>query len=375
MTEVSQRVGPAAGPVPASTLPAGEGGVELERVLRTLVETKAWDLSRPLPTTREIGQRFGISNATVCRLLIRLSAEGLIWRRSNGRYFLNESRRVFENEPYACLLRRLKNWSRVYQGVMGGFSQAFARDRASMLFVHNDTLVRHADTAHPPVHADAAEQRAALAEFCRGYEGRYRGVLLDEVWRDDVLREFLSQLGAAVITCRPTTVAGLSSVSADFGVGALLAVGHLFARGYEEIWLAVPFANSATVDVQTRETLAAAAMLGKPIAARNVVSVATPVERERFVARLVATRARVGVFCLEDNMSVLLREALQQAGLACPVRVGLLSGMGTDLVTERRISTLRIDYEKIGETAGEILASGKVRTVRIAPELVVGGSS
>ena len=28
-----------------------------------------------------------------------------------------------------------------------------------------------------------------------------------------------------------------------------MAVGHLYARGYEEIWIAVPFANSAPVEM------------------------------------------------------------------------------------------------------------------------------
>lgn len=356
-----------------NTFAPGNGVPELERYLRQVAATKGWDVSEPLPTTREIGDRYHISNATVCRLLVRLSEEGVIWRRDNGRYYLNDSRRFLElHKPYACLLRRLQNWSRVYQGIMGGFSQAFGRDPASMLFVHNETLVRHADTAHPPVHATADEQRQSLAEFFQIYRNEFRGILLDEVWLDDVLRGFLPELGNSVVVCRSTTLPGISSVSADFEAGALLAVGHLYARGFDEIWIAIPFANAIAIEQLTDATRRAAATLGSAIDPKNVCSVATPADREQLVTRLKNAKARVGLFCLEDNMTILLKKAFAAAGIDCPAKVGLLSGMGTDLVTERHISSLQIDYEGIGRAAGGILVSGRSQQLTIRPQLAPG---
>ncbi|MBL9214471.1 MAG: LacI family DNA-binding transcriptional regulator [Opitutaceae bacterium] len=351
----------------------GEGVPGLERAVRRLAELKSWDAQAPLPTTRELGERYRISNASACRLLKRLDDEEVIWRRSNGRYYLTESRRLFERpKQYACLLRKLQNWSRIYQGVMSGFSQAFGRNRAAMLFVHNETLVRHADTAHPPVHAGAAAQREALAEFFRDHDDPFGGILLDDVWLDDVLAEFADRLGNAVIVCRPSRLPGLSSVAVDFDTSAVLAIGHLYARGFEEIWLAVPFTTAAPVDLMSQAAVKAAATLGQPIDEKNICLVALPEERERFVQRLKESRKRVGVFCLEDNVAQILYRQLQEAGIACPARVGLLSGMGTDIVTERRITTLQIDYEKIGLTAGELLLGGEPRAVTLPATLVRG---
>jgi DNA-binding LacI/PurR family transcriptional regulator len=349
------------------------GGVsELERSIRQLVAANHWDLHQPLPTTRELGERHHISNASVCRLLKRLDEDGVIWRRPNGRYYLNESRRIFERrKPYACLIRKLQHWSRMYHAIMSGFSQAFGRKKASMLFVHNETLVRHADTAHPPIHAGVAAQREALAEFFHDHADQFAGILLDDVWLDEALGKFSDRLGNSVVVCRTTTLPHLSSVSADFDSGAMMAIGHLYARGYEEIWIAVPFENSAPVDLMHAAALNAAASLGSPVDPKNICSVATPADRERFVARLKGARKRVGVFCLEDNMSLILWRTLAGAGLDLPRQVGLLSGMG-DVMSEQGMSSIKIDYEAIGRAAGEILMAGEHRTVKHATQLVLG---
>ena len=354
-------------------MPAGRGVTGLETALRKLSEQKVWNVQEPLPTTRELGDRYGISNATACRLLKQLDDQEVVWRRPNGRYYVAESRRLFERpKPYACLLRKLQNWSRIYQGIMSGFSQAFGQNRAAMLVVHNETLVRHADLASPPTHAGAAAQRDALAEFFRDHDEQFGGILLDDVWLDEVLEDFAGQLGNAVIVCRPTRLPTLASVSVDFNSSAVLGVGHLYARGYDEIWLAVPFTNAAPVDLMSRAPRRAAAVLGKPIADKHVCSVATPADREEFVLRVKETKKRIGILCLEDNVSLILWRSLLAAGVSLPAQVGLISGMGTDIVIDRHISSLQIDYDQIGLTAGEILASGTRRNVVLPTALSLG---
>src|SRR5687768_6640659 len=99
-------------PAPSST---GRGVAELERTVKQLVIAKGLDINKPLPTTRELGEQHQVSNASACRLLKRLDEQGVIWRRDNGRYYPNESRRLFERpKPYACLIRKLQHWSRMY---------------------------------------------------------------------------------------------------------------------------------------------------------------------------------------------------------------------------------------------------------------------
>jgi DNA-binding transcriptional regulator YhcF (GntR family) len=348
-----------------------QGVAALESAIRQLVGEKKWDVGKPLPTTREYGDQFGISNASVCRLFKRLGTENVIWRRENGRYYLKESRRLLERRtPYACLLRKLQHWSHMYQAIMSGFSQAFGRKKASMLFVHNESLVRHVDTAHPPVHAGVNAQREALGEFFHHHEDQFAGILLDDVWLDEALARYADRLNNAVVVGRTTTLPELCSVSVDFEASALLAVGHLHARGFEEILIAVPFMNSAPVDLMLAATTKAAAMLGSAIDQRNICSAATPDDRAHLIERLKKAKRRTGVFCLEDNVSLLLYRAIAQAGIECPRRVGLLSGMG-DIVVDQGISSVKIDYELIGRTAGELLISNERRSVMVPAPLVM----
>ncbi|HUR57601.1 MAG TPA: substrate-binding domain-containing protein [Opitutaceae bacterium] len=342
----------------------------LEKAVRHLVGEKKWGVGKPLPTTREYGDRFGISNASVCRLLKRLGSENVIWRRPNGRYYLKESRHLLERRrPFACLLRKLQHWSHMYQAIMTGFSQAFGRKTASMLFVHNESLVRHADTAHPPVHAGVSAQREALAEFFHHHDDQFAGILLDDVWLDEAIAKFSNQLENAVVVGRTTTLPALCSVSVDFEASARLAMGHLHARGFEEILIAVPFSNSAPVDLMLAAATHAAAALGPPLDPQNICSAATPDDRAQLIERLKKAKRRTGVFCLEDNVSLLLHRAIVQAGIECPRRVGLMSGMG-DIVIERGISSVKIDYELIGRIAGEQLISKERRSVGVPAALV-----
>jgi DNA-binding MarR family transcriptional regulator len=349
------------------------GGVaELKKTIKQLITSKSCDIHQPLPTMRELAEQHYIFNASVCRLLKRLDDEGVIWRRQNGRYYPNESRRIFERrKPYACLIRKLQHWSHMYHAIMSGFSQAFGSNKGAMLFVHNETLVRHADTAHPPVHAALAAQREALMEFFRDHEDQFAGILFDDVWLDEALGRFSGQLGNSVVVCRTTNVSKLSSVSADFDSSAMMAIGHLYSRGYEEIWIAVPFENSAPVDLMRAAALKAAASLGSPVDSKNVYLVATPADRERFVARIKSVKKRIGLFCLEDNISLILWRTLVKAGIDIPRQVGLLSGMG-DIVADQGMSTIKIDYEAIGRAAGEILMANEHRTVKHATQLLLG---
>jgi DNA-binding LacI/PurR family transcriptional regulator len=111
--------------------------------------------------------------------------------------------------------------------------------------------------------------------------------------------------------------------------------------------------------------------LGSPIDRRNICSAATPADRERLMARLISAKKRVGLFCLEDNMSLILWRLFKERGVDWPRQIGLLSGMG-DIVADLGVSSIRIDYETIGRTAGEILVARKRRVVKHPARLVLG---
>jgi hypothetical protein len=356
-------------------LPPGHGVDGLERAIREAAAGGRWNLQARLPTTRELGLGFGISNATVSRLLDRLAREGAIWRRENGRYYRAESARLFaEPRTYACLLRKLEH-CRVYFGVMSGFSRDFVENQEAMLLFHNPALVRHSDTAHAPFHAGPAAQTRALEEFLAVPRARLSGVLLDDVWRDEVVEPVLARLTPAVVVSRPTRLAGLSSVTVDFAAAAQLALGHLFARGYERIILAVPFSGAAPVDLMVAAAKTGSAHLGRPLPPADICLVSTEEKRHQLVAALKASRVRTGIFCPEDNVALQLYRDCKAAGLAVPDRIGLVAGMGTDVVTPHGLSTLRIDYEAIGQTAARILRDRLVQNVVLPAQLRIGGTT
>lgn len=351
----------------------GSGMKDLEAVLRRIASRRGWDIAKPLPTTRELGERYSVSNASVCRLLKRLDQERVLWRRENGRYYLPEAQPLLEKrKPYACLIRKLETWSRTYQGVMTGFSQAFGQTKAGFLFIHDDHLVQHPDIAHPPSHGNAHQQKEAMADFFHSHRDEINGVLLDDVWLDEVLSRFDEMLLNAVVVCRPTRLSFLSSVSIDADGAALLAMAHLYARGYDQVWVAVPFTNSAPIDLMVEASVRAAQQLGTPLAKEHLISVATPEERAALVNRLRSSPARVGVFCPEDNVTAMLARCLAQAGISLPQRVGLLSGMGTPVVSDLNISSLEIDYPGIGRMAADILQQRQRRAVTLPAALRVG---
>lgn len=362
--------------------PPGQDCAELERIIRQFAADKKWNVRQSLPTTRELGEHFAISNASVCRLLQRLSRENVVWRRDNGRYYFNESRRLYErHKPYACMLRKLETWTVIYQAIMSGFGQAFGQQKGAILFIHNESLFQRLLPDQPPLLASADEQRVLLREFLRDHEGQFRGILLDQVWSDDVLKEFVPQLSNSVIVCRPSTVPEISSVSVDFEMSGMLAVGHLYARGFDEIWLAVPHSRSVNYQMMATAALNASVNFGRPIDDKNILSVTTNAEREHLIARLRAAKKRVGIFYLgslgapPDHLALVLRHALAAAGLECPERVGFLVGMSIQSPGEQEISTFQVDYTELGRIAGEILASDKHRTAIVPARLCIGATT
>jgi DNA-binding LacI/PurR family transcriptional regulator len=351
----------------------GRGAAELESLLRRLLDGASLELESPLPTTRDLARRFGIANTTAYRVLLKLRMEGRLWRHENGRFFPAGARELLEKpRPFACLLRRLETWSTMYEGVMAGFSQVCGQNHRGMLFIHNESLVQHSDLLHPPSFAAPELQKRALKEFVRHHVTASGGVLLDNAWNDAVLGEFADGLRNGVVVCRPTSLPFLSSVHTDYQKVALMAIGHLLARGYREIWLAVPFRNDATVDLVIEHSTAAARELGLSIDPRNILSAGTPPEQARLVRRLKTAAGRVGLFCPEDNVTRILYDRISAAGLACPKKIGLLSGFGTLPVRERGITSVECDFEEIGRQAAAVLNDSRLQRVMLPPRLLTG---
>src|SRR5688572_2357045 len=135
----------------------GHSNGALGERLRRLVAGSAAD--RPLPTTRELGSRFGIANTTVFRVLRQMVESGEIWQHpTNGRYFPPAARALLDRpKPVACLIRRLELGSELYRELLEGISSGCGERQRTMLLWHDARLVNHPDPSQPPEFASIAQ--------------------------------------------------------------------------------------------------------------------------------------------------------------------------------------------------------------------------
>lgn len=342
--------------------------------LRKVVASAAAD--RPLPTTRELGERFGTANTTVFRILRVLAAAGEIWQHpTNGRYYPPEARALLDRpKPVACLIRRLELGSALYREILEGISAGCGERRRTMLLWHDERLINHPDPHEPPEFAHTTQQRAILNEFLDRHGEAAGGFVLDHLWSDDALRAQAKRLAPAVVLFRSCELESFSNVSVDFHAGALKALAHLLGRGFEHIGFVEPFAGDPAV-VEFSAALAKAASELECANRLSTISASTAKERAALIEKLQRNARRTALLCPEDNVAVLLANAAREAGLKVPERVGILSVMGTSFATSASLSCLRYDFRELGRIAVDALGSSTpVRRV-LAPTFVSGNTT
>ena len=145
-----------------STAPVAAAGSEVGSRLAKLIGSCPSD--RPLPTTRELGRRFGVANTTVYRLLQDHAAAGEVWQHpTSGRYYTAAARLIFERpKPVACLTRCLELASEQYREILEGINSQCGALHRAMLLWYDDLLVNHPVTQDSPVFASPREQRLIL---------------------------------------------------------------------------------------------------------------------------------------------------------------------------------------------------------------------
>lgn len=358
-----------------SRAPAAAPETGLAARIRKLVATAAAD--QPLPTTRELGDRLGVANTTVFRVLRHLTQAGEVWQHpTNGRYFPKHARRLLARpKPVACLIRRLELGSELYRELLEGISAGCGADGRTMLLWHDELLVNHPDPHEPPVFASLAQQRAILGDFLARHGDTAGGFILDHVWSDDALRSQAAALRPALVLFRTCPLESVGNVSAGFRAGAFTALGHLLGRGYEQIIPASPFAGDPAVDEFFAALRLVAAELDCQTRVTEPARASTQAERLALVQRLRGASRRTALLCPEDNVAVLLFAALRDAGVACPRQVGLLSVMGTDFATRAGLSCLRYDFRKLGRAAVAALGVDPLGRSALEPVLYSGDTT
>ncbi len=353
--------------------PISKSSQALEAKIRLMALDPKWGATHPLPPVRDLAREYQVSHTTPYRILGKLCREGIVWQHSNGRFFQVAARDWLEKKlPAACLLRHLETWSACYQSVMRGFSKACGLQRIGMLFIHNDQLIQHSDITNPPNFGDAASQIQALTDFFKTQSSLVGGILLDDIWQDAILQKFEDRLHHAVIVNRPTSLPFLSSIMPDHAMGGMLSIAHLLARGYQEIWIAIPFKNYIPVEQAVRSILDSARTVGYPISPTHIHHTASPKEQLVLVDKIKHAKKRIGLICIEDNVTTLLLDLLRAQGLSLPDQVGLLSAMGSWIANKRHLSSVQMNYEEVGRKAAEVLRSGSIQTLRLPVQLVQG---
>lgn len=348
---------------------------DLRGALRRLVADAPPD--RPLPTTRELGGQFGVSNTTVFRVLNRLAEAGEIWQHpTNGRYYPSDARLLLDRpKPVACLIRRLELGSALYRELLEGISAGCGAGHRTMLLWHDELLVNHPDPRDPPIFATVGAQRAILEDFLDRHGPSAGGFVLDHVWSDDALRAHAERLQPAVVLFRSCAIKSLGNIRADFRAGAVKALAHLLGRGYEQILPIEPFAGDPAVVEFAAALEAAADELGCRNRLTPVVTASTPKERRAVVERLRRGSKRGALLCPEDNVALLLVEALRQAKVRIPHAVGVLSVMGTDLAVKAGVSCLRYDFRELGRLAAQALGESAPARHTIEPQFALGATT
>lgn len=345
----------------------------LQAELREQLGAHVWADGQPLPPARELAKRFKVSSSTAYRILVRLTEEKLLWQHHNGRFYAAEARHLVDTvHPFACMLPQLHLWNAALQKIMQGVTQRSSHYKRGILLVHNADLVEQPDIGTEPHYADPAAQERMLQEFFTTHADSCEGIIFDNVWRDDVLVKFHDRLKRMVVINRHSELDFVSTVAPDFHRCALLAFAHLYARGFDRIVFV-----SSHDDYYIRQSTAAALQVAREIAADfsadDVHAVRSSEDRRRLAGQLKQRPQRTAVYCPDDNWARLFHQDLVAAGVSCPEKVGLLSGIGTNVVRgEHPLSTLSVDFELIGRQAVDCLRSDQPRAETVGVDLIQG---
>lgn len=316
-------------------------------------ELAAGDPLAPLPTTRELGERFGISHVTVSRVLRKLAETGKLWQAHSGRFYAAEAEaQLSRPRPVGCLVRSLSGWAAWYERIMTGVSLGCEMEERGIL-VHPvaDMVIQAAPDARASFMGKSA-QRKVMERYIQRHAGSEQKLLLDDTWSDAVLREYAARLPPARLLLRPSPVAAVPSIHPDYAQGAMLGLSHLLGLGYKKICFVQPYKSYATTREFERAFTAAVDAIGV-VGLQYEVFESDGTEGFGSLARRLKTKAGRGtaLVCPEDNFSVSLLASLEEVGIELPGQVGLLGGMGTEILARAGISRLVVDFVELGRRA------------------------
>lgn len=300
---------------------------------------------KPLPTTRELAEKFGVNNSTVFRHFVKYEDAGSLWRSEGGRFYDARVRGEVEKpRPIACLLRRIENWSFLYQEWMEGIAVASEEAGRATLLWHDENLVRHQNVEEPPHFASPEDQKKSLANFLSRYGHSIGGLILDQIWCDEALATIPPGIRRKSVLLGRPGPPDMISVLPDWKQSAILAIAKLQAKGCQAIHPVNPFEQDPAISHALACIETAAREIEYPLG--QGLPAATSADREALVSTLARSQKTVGLLVPEDNIARLLFDEAKTRRLS---HIYILSIQGTRLDSET--PRIRTDYAALGRQA------------------------
>jgi DNA-binding LacI/PurR family transcriptional regulator len=309
------------------------------------------DPSVPLPSTRKLGQLLGFSHVTVSKALRQMGDEGELWRNENGRYYPKSARLLFDApKPVTCFFRSISAWASWYSRLVQGIGLACEEANRGLLMLPASSLIQQDASDAVPQVLGVEEQCKLLESLLLRTQDEPGRLILDDLWDDRALTACADQLAGARVLLRACPVPGIGSVAPDFAQGALLALSHLLAQGYERVVVVRPFSGKV-IDAMVEAFEEAVEGVNLDAAHFTIIDSDQGGDTAQVVARLCSAKERTGVYCAEENFAVALYQGLTAAGVDIPGKIALLAGWGTGEAARLGLSSLKIDLQHLGMLA------------------------
>lgn len=304
----------------------------------------------PLPTVRELGERWNLHASTMSRMLRDLESEALVWQSPGGRFFPLAGRsHNLKGAPICFIGREMWQWSRLYQDILKGVSEVCSANGSPLILLSAPSLVRQSDPTKAPKFASASTQKKELATLLPSIPRHCGGILFDHLWKDSAL-DIAGMPTAPKAQLLHGTSKHMPVCAPDYQGTASRVLRMAQNQGKQNILIVSPFQGDPAIDASVdllMQTLA-------PLGARK-----TSFEQARRRIRSAApqkTQDKTLLICPEDNTAKALLEKMESIGIT-PTSPQLLAIQGTGLV-HSPASRIDIDFQKLGKSAASTLLHG-----------------
>lgn len=294
-----------------------------------------------LPSLAVMGDEYDLHPSTVFRILRDLAAEGIYWQSPGGRFFQASERKArIKGAPVCFLGRELWQWSRLYQEMLEGISEVCAANDSPLVVLSSRTLVRQDSPTHAPRFATTPTQSKELAKLIPHIPKGCAGLLLDHMWNEAALKKS-EWPGAERVQLLCGSEKSATVIGPDWDKAAQTVAAHLKQSGSTRIALVEPFSGDKAIDLLYRHLKSRLATHSPDLIAFQTHSMSK-----------IHWASYDTIVCPEDNIALEIAQRLPKSG-----RTRLIGTQGTSILHSPHVR-LRIDYRRLGRSAGSYLLHG-----------------